>query len=187
MKRLYALLLIGCFVIGASFKVQDDDDKYKPAFTATLDGNTFQLQPEQLFRGLLVDKAASIDGKIPARTVINSTFAGPSYTGADSRQFTEGIQFEMKYDGNSKAGPVSDYSVSVQYQNATYYPLKDQSKITITALVWEYDKKHFILCADFNCKMRSMAYPNDGKKDIVLKGKMTNIRITVPSWLATKI
>ncbi len=155
------------------------------SFSATVDGVAFKLSNEQLYRGLLVNRAASMDGKIPARTVISATFTGPS-DGAEGRLIADNIQFEIGYHPG-KTGAPDMFVVSVQYKNGNYYMVKEQSELNITSFTWEDDRKHFVLSADFDCKMRSFGYPADNAKDVALKGRMDNIRITVPSWLAAKI
>ena len=153
------------------------------AFNATVNGISFELSNEQLYRGLLVNRAASMDGKIPTRTLISTSFTGVS--SGDGRLVADNIQFEIGYKPD-KTGTPENCVVSMQYQNTNYHMVKELSKLNITSFVWEDDRKHFIVSADFDCKMRSFGYPSDGIKDVALKGKMVNIRITVPSWLAAK-
>jgi hypothetical protein len=179
----FKTLLLSVFIIACSFK--QEDGTYKGSFTATLDGKPFQVQEDQLFRGLLTNKAASMDGKVPARTVISTVFNGPSYNLSEEKIFTENIQFEIAYE-TDKLGQPSYYALAMQHASSKYYLLKEQSKLTITQFSWESDKKHFRISADYDCKLRSWDHPKDGKKDIALKGKMSDIRITVPSWLTAK-
>lgn len=184
MKSIKFLLLSVVFICTCSFK-QEDEQTYRGSFTATIDGKNFQIQEDQLFRGLLMNKNASMDGRIPARTVISAMFNGQSYNLSEEKLFTESIQFEMGYE-DGKTGQPAYYALAMQFQSDKYYLLKDQSKMNISQFSWESDKKHFRISADFDCKMRSWGYPADGIKDVSLKGKMNNIRITVPSWLVAK-
>jgi hypothetical protein len=85
-----------------------------------------------------------------------------------------------------KLGEPSGYAIALQFSGTNYFMLTEGSKLEITKFEWESDRKHFNLSADFNCKLRSFGYPNDGKKDVMLKGRMSDIRITVPSWIANK-
>ncbi len=179
----FPLLVITVLVGFSSFSSMQDDGKDKGTFSATVDGKSFQLKPEDLMRGILVNKAGSMDGRTAAHTVINVTFNGPSYERKDGKAFNETVQFELNYE-DQKLGEPSLYSVALQYASTDYSMIKEQSKVHITQLNWEPDHKHFRLAADFDCKMRSWGYPNDGKKDVSLKGRMNNIRITVPSWIA---
>jgi len=173
------LFLLGCLAL-TSF--QGDD---QGAFYATIDGKPFQLRSDQLFRGLVSNKAGSMDGREPAKTVISATFNGPSYNAAEGRLFNENIAVEINYEADKK-GEAKTYTLGMQYQSGNYYTVKELSKLTVTQFEWESDKKHFHFSADFNCKLRSWGAPADGKKDISLKGKMTNIRVTVPSWVIAK-
>jgi len=164
---------------------EDDQQKDKGSFYATVDGKMFKVREDQLFRGILVSKSASMDGRTPSRTVISTTFNGATYDKADKTPFTESVAFEMSYE-ESKLGPPAIFSIALQVNSTDYSMVKETSKIKITDFVWEADHKHFHLSADFDCQMRSWGYPSDNKKDVNLKGHMTNIRITVPSWLAGK-
>ena len=180
MKTLTAIfLLLACLSL-TSFQEAD-----KSAFSATINGKVFQLREDQLFRGLVMNKNGSLDGRIPNRTVISTTFNGPSYDMSEGRLFNETIQFEINYEAD-KTGEPAYSAVAMQYESANYYSIKEQSKITVTQFEWESVNMHFRISADFNCKLRSWGAPGDGKKDIVLKGQMSNIRVTVPSWITAK-
>ncbi len=182
MKNLFAVFLLLICLSLSSFQ---EDRKDKATFHATVDGKTFQLKEDQLFRGIVANKAGSMDGRVPAKTVVSATFNGPSYDASEGRLFNENIQLEMNYEAD-KIGEPSGYAVAMQYESANYYSVKEQSKLTVTMFEWESDKKHFLISADFNCKLRSWGAPADGKKDMQLKGSMTNIRVTVPSWITAK-
>lgn len=158
------------------------DEKTVGSFTATIDNKAFKLREDQLYRGLLMTKSASMDGRTPSRTVINTTFNGSSYDLDTGHSFSETVQFEIGYEGE-KTGEPSNYAVALQYNSTNYFMIPDGSKISITQFSWESDKKHFMMSAEFNCKMRSFGYPADNKPDVTLKGKMNDIRITVPSWI----
>ncbi|HRG90565.1 MAG TPA: hypothetical protein PLW44_16195 [Chitinophagales bacterium] len=179
MKTFSTLLAIICIACMA-FRADE-----ATSFSATLDGKVYQLKQDQLLRGVVINKTGSMDGRTPTRTLISATFNGPSYDAAEGRLFNENIQFEILYEAD-KTGEPAYYLVGMQYESGNYHNIKEQSKLTITKFEWESDKKHFNLSADFNCKLRSWGAPTDGKKDILLKGKMTNIRITVPSWVTAK-
>ena len=86
MKTLTAIfLLFACL----SFAPLQEDEKDKSAFYATVDGKMFQLREDQLFRGLVLNKTGSLDGRAPNRIVINTTFNGPSYDASEGRLFNE--------------------------------------------------------------------------------------------------
>lgn len=185
MKPLTVLaLLVFALTFSSSNSDGDGLDANKGTFTATIDGKPFKLRDDQLYRGLLVTKSPSMDGRTPARTVITTNFNGFSYT-IDGKEFTESIAVEIGYQPD-KTGEYTSFSYALQYQSTNYFMVPDGSKMNVSRFEWEADKKHFLITADFECKMRSWGYPGDGKRDATLKGKMTNIRITVPSWLAQK-
>lgn len=180
------IIILALALSGLCFQNTDDyQQKEKGSFSALVDGKTFKLREDQLFRGILVSKSASMDGRTPARTVISTTFNGATYDKPDKTPFNESVAFEMSYE-DSKTGVPAIFSVALQYNSTDYSMIKEQSKVNITQFTWEDDHKHFHLSADFDCKMRSWGYPSDNKKDVNLKGHMTNIRITVPSWIGKK-
>ena len=111
MKTLTAIFfLFACL----SFAPLQEDEKDKSAFYATVDGKMFQLREDQLFRGLVLNKTGSLDGRAPNRIVINTTFNGPSYDASEGRLFNETIQFEISYEAD-KLGEPSIYAVAMQY------------------------------------------------------------------------
>lgn len=186
MKPLKAFLLLLAFTVTSFVHHRlEDEDKDKGSFFATVDGKVFQLREDQLFRGLLINKPGSMDGTTPARTVISVNFNGNSYDLNGGKIFSESVSVEIVYKGES-LGAQENYALALQYASTNYYMLKEQMNLSINEFTWESDKKHFRLSAEFNCKMRSWGYPSDGKKDVTLKGRMNNIRITVPSWLVQK-
>lgn len=185
MKFSFAIILVFALSSFAPSAGLDDDNNAKAIFSATVDGKAFKLREDQLLRGLLTSKAASMDGKTEARTVISASFEGPTYDLADGRTFTENVQFEIAFEPET-LGPSSQYAVALKYKSSNYYMVKDESKLSISGFEWESDKKHFRLSAEYDCKLRSWGYPADGKPDVDVKGRLSNIRITVPSWLVVK-
>ncbi len=179
----HTLIILFLAIAALCFKSGDDDaSKDKGSFFATVDGKMFKLRDGELFRGILISKSASMDGRTPARTVISTTFNGLTYDKSDKTPFNESVSFEMSYE-DSKTGEPTTYSSALQFTSTDYSMVKEKSKIKITQFTWETDHKHFRMSADFDCTMRSWGYPADNKKDVNLKGHMTNIRITVPSWV----
>ncbi|HLP19957.1 MAG TPA: hypothetical protein VK174_06630 [Chitinophagales bacterium] len=181
MKQLFTTVTL-IFALACLTSFRPDE---AASFSATLDGKPFQLKPDQLFRGIVMSKTGSMDGRTPTRTLISTTFNGPTYNATEGRLFNENIVIEINYEAD-KTGEPSFHAIAMQYESANYYNIKEQSKINVTGFVWESDKKHFSISAEFACKLRSWGAPADGKKDISLKGKMNNIRITVPSWVTAK-
>ena len=182
MNKTFTFILFSALFLVSSFKLEEDQVKDKGSFAATVDGRGFQLREDQLLKGVLISKSGSMDGRTPARTVISATIKGKSYDKSDGKPFNESVQIETSYEID-KIGNPELFSVALAYQSTEYSMVKEQSHFKITQFTWEDEHKHFRLSADFDCKMRSWGYPADGKKDINLKGKMSNVRITVPSWI----
>lgn len=162
-----------------------DGEASRAAFSAAVNGKSFELREDQLLRGIVSTKPGSMDGRSPARTVINATFNGPSYDVSEGRLFNEMLQFEMAYEPN-KIGTPPYYSIGLQYLSGNYYMLTEQSKLNVTQMDWETDNKHLRISVSFNCKMRSWGDPADSKPDVHLEGTISNLRVTVPSWINLK-
>lgn len=185
MKALIAATLFACTTLAPWHAGPDDGSLNNGAFVAMINGRTFKLRDDQLFRGLLVTKSPSMDGRTPARTVISTVFNGPTYSTDAGKEFNESISVEIDYHAD-KTGPYDAFAFAMQYESTNYFMLRENCKLNVTQFAWEEDKKHFRLSADFDCKMRSWGYPGDGSQDVALKGRMSNVRITVPSWLVQK-
>ncbi len=184
--KLFTILVAALTGFGCSvFWGIDGSGDTSPAFATIINNKPFELQQDQLLRGIVMNKTGSIDGRVPARTVISATFNGPSYDISEGRLFNENIQMELNYEPEH-IGSLKYYSMAVRYMSGSYYLLGDESKLKITRFDWESDRKHFLLSADYNCKLRSWGAPTDGKRDIYLSGSFTNLRITVPSWVTIK-
>lgn len=180
MKLFTYLLLPVVLLLASSFRPAEEVKGY---FSATIDGKPFKLRDDQLLKGILEKKSGSMDGRSAGGTIISFTVYGPSYDRPDGRPFNESIQVEMSYEPD-KLGEPTTYVLGMQFEMTDYAMVKEQTKVKITQFTWEADHKHFIMAAEFDGKMRSWGYPNDKKSDVNLKGKMSNIRVTVPSWLA---
>ena len=90
------LIILLVAVTGLCFQTgEDEQQKSKGSFFATVDGRMFKLRDDQLYRGILERKSASMDGRTPPRTVINVAFNGATYDKPDKTSFSESIAFEM--------------------------------------------------------------------------------------------
>ena len=155
------ILLFCLSVMSGSFR-QGDETKDKGSFSATVDGSHFECE-SKLFRGILVSKEASMDGRTPARTVISVSFKGPSYNIDGGKFFSESVEFEINYK-EQKTGNASDYLAVLQYKSTNYFMVKEQSKLNITKMEWEGDKKHFWLSADFRLQDAEYGLPERWKE-----------------------
>jgi len=152
-------------------------------YSATLNGSAFQFRDYWPTNALLYRQQESLDGRIPARTVISIILSGVSRTDSSGKQFHEGIQFEIMYE-EGKLGEPAVYTVSMQHQWGLYSIIKGQGALTVTGFNWEPDHRSFRLSVDVNCVMHSFCSPVDPKNDIVLEAHISNVLITVPAWVA---
>jgi hypothetical protein len=177
------LFLVAHSLMSANMHHIDPVDS-RGVFKATLNGAAFKVRDDQIYRGVLINRAGSMDGKIPARTMMNVVFNGPTQE-HEGKPIAESLQFEIAYVPE-KTGDVRTFTIAAQHNQSNYFLVKEESKLTITGFEWEEGKKHFVMSAEFNCKMRSYSNPTDGTKDLAVKGTMQNIRITVPSWVENR-
>jgi hypothetical protein len=154
-------------------------------FTATIDGNTFIFRDKLPLNAMMVKQPGSLDGRMPERTLITISLTGNSYEAVDGHWFTDNIQFEINYTGQLSGEPRL-YTISLQYNSTVYSCIKGGGQLKITRLDWQPDQRGFKLTAEFDCTMRSWGHPEDGKKDINLKGMLSNISINIPPWLIAK-
>lgn len=186
MRLFTFILLLGLGSTTTSFVKRDTFGEWQGTLLATINGEPFALRQDQYYTGMLLTKEGSMDGRIPPRTVINSTFYGPSYLLIGNRTFDENIALEVAYDCDKKCTG-SQFAFALQHDSTNYYMVREQSKFTVTQFVCEADKRHFRLSADFDCRMRSWGYPADNKPDVLLQGSLINLRITIPGWFASRI
>lgn len=185
--RVFTLLVL--FVISvtaSSYSKRDTESTWQGTLIATVNGQAFRIRNDQPYAGILLTKGGSMDGRIPPRTVINSTFYGPSYSLSDNRTFDENIAIEIQYDCDKKCTG-NLFVFALQFDSTNYYMVREQSNLKVIQFVCESDKRHFRLSADFDCVMRSWGYPADNKPDIQLQGSLINLRITIPGWFASRI
>lgn len=153
---------------------------------ASVSGAPYHVREDQYLRGLLLTKVGSVDGRVPNKSYVGLTAYGNNME-EGAKYFEEKIMLEFDFNANTTLGEQSGYSIGLRYKGSDYYVLADQPQhFTITNITWEEDKKHFRVSANFECKMRTWGYPSDGKPDATFKGSIENIRVTVPSWLASK-
>jgi hypothetical protein len=97
------------------------------------------------------------------------------------------IMIDFDFNAYTRLGKQTGYSIGLRYKGSDYYVLQNEPQnFTITSINWEDDKKHFRVSTTYDCKMRTWGYPSDGKPDATFKGSIDNIRVTVPTWLASK-
>lgn len=185
MRVFTSLALFVLAITASSFIKRDDNSLSDGMMMASINGKPFTLRQDQLVNGMLLTKSGSMDGRIPTRTVITTTFYGSSYT-FNNTTFDENISLELQYDCDKKCTG-NLFAFSLQYDSTNYYMVREQSQLTISHFACEADKRHFRLSGEFTCSMRSWGYPTYNKPDITLKGRLINLRITIPGWFASRI
>ena len=146
-------------------------------YGASVDNEIFEIRNYRPFVATVKVQPCSLDGQIPAKTVISLIMDGRSYDGAD-----ETVQLELSFaDPMLPDSKLS--SASLLHNSAVYAMVKgESSNITITDLVWSSDHKSLTFSVDFDCIMRCWEHATTGKKDVTLKGEMSKIHVTVPGW-----
>lgn len=179
---LFSLLLLAPLQEPTFLQEQED----RGYIRATVSGAPFNVREDQYLRGLLLTKVGTVDGRVPNKSYVSLTAYGNNMEEGSS-YFEEKIMIDFDFNSSTTIGEQTGYSIGLRYKGSDYYVLQNEPQnFTITSINWEDDKKHFRVSATYECKMRTWGYPSDGKPDATFKGSIENIRVTVPTWLASK-
>ena len=149
-------------------------------FGAVINNKSFVTRDHFPFSAKLVTKPASMNGAIPAKTLVSIIMDGQSYTSPDGSMFDETVQVELVLVP-SLMPDTSLSSIYLLHNSTVYTSLKDEtSKVRITDFTWADDGRSFNISIDFNCTMRSWEYASTGEGEVNLKGKMSKIHVTLP-------
>jgi hypothetical protein len=152
-------------------------------YGASVDNEFFEIRDYVPFVARVVGQPCSLDGRIPAKTIVSLILDGKSYTAKDGSPFNETVQLELTFADpmlpNSKLS-----SASLLHNSTVYAMVKgDSSNIAITDLVWSGDHRSFNFTVNFDCIMRCWEHETSGKADVILKGEMSKIQVRVPGYV----
>jgi hypothetical protein len=149
-------------------------------YGASIDNEIFEIRDYVPFVANVVAQPSSLDGRAPAKTVINLALDGKSYTGKDGSAFNEIIQLELTF-ADPKQPDTKLSSISMLHNSTAYNMVKgDSSNITISDFIWSSDHRSFNFSINFDCTMRCWEHASTGKADVNLKGEMSQIQVAVP-------
>jgi hypothetical protein len=152
-------------------------------YGASVNNEIFEVKDKFPFVADIIAQRASMDGRSPAKTIISLILDGKSYTAKDGSPFDEIVQLELTF-ANPTLPDTKLSSVSLQHNSTVYAMVKgDSSNITITDFIWSNDHRSFNFSVDFDCIMRCWEHATTGKGDVILKGEMSKIHVTVPGWI----
>ena len=151
-------------------------------FVAKVDAVPFALRDYLPISAQLLNHPGPIDGKSAETKKIYITLTGTTYDAGGGKFFDQAILMEMYYDENSPDKPLLS-NIYLQLKSTAYSLVASDSAMKVTSFNWEPSHKSFRIWIDFDCTMRSWAYPNDGKKDLQLEGRLSNILVNIPPWL----
>ena len=160
---------------------ESDPDFVKgQCFSAFVDNDRFPLMGYRSVNATLVADGSSLGNGMEARTIININLGGKSDTTIGEDLYPETIRLNLALTEPISPGSAS-CNVSLNHRSAVYTMLKgDASNVEIIDFVWGMDRKSFILTLKFDCTMRSLGFPADGKSDVNLKGKLVRLHVTAP-------
>ncbi len=149
-------------------------------YSAFIDNQNFPLRGYRPVTATLIAEPADMDGSTPARTMISISIGGSSESANGEILTGEAIELQL-----ALIEPISPESaichITLHHLTKAYAILKgDASNVEITDFIWSMDRKSFTLSLNFNCTMRSTGFPNDGMKDVNLKGKLVRVHVTDP-------
>lgn len=191
MQRVILFVFVSAvLMLTASFKKQAIDERYSNSgyFMAIVGGGMFELRDADKYRAEMRTKTASMNNRTSEinRSATSITFYGNSFKDAEGNSFDETLSFEYALN-NGNTGVVNDLKVDLNYDKYNYYQIPEKTKFTVTKLDWSADHKTCLVTADFDCKMRRWGFPVDDQLVVRLKGRMVNINVTVPPWIASKL
>lgn len=191
MKRtILSVFLFATLLFGSSFKPQSSQEKYSNSgyFMAILGTGMFELRDNDKYRAEMRTKGGTMNNNSSElnRSATSIMFYGNSFTDADGKSFDENLNVEYTLN-NGGTGEVNDLKIDLNYDKYNYYQIPEKSSFQITKLEWSADHKNCLVSADFNCKMRRWGFPADEQPIVRLKGRMVNINVMVPPWIASKL
>ena len=151
-------------------------------YGASVDNEIFEIRNYSPFVANVIAEPSSLDGRAPAKTVVNLILDGKSYTGKDGMAFDETVQLELSF-ADLMLPDTKLSSASLLHNSTVYAMVKGKSSnITISDITWSDDHRSFTFSVNFDCVMRCWEHASAGKKDVTLKGEMSKIQVTVPGW-----
>lgn len=149
-------------------------------FSALIDNTKLQLKGFRPITATLVESPAQDMG---ARTIVSIAIGGNSGAASDS-MLNETIQMQLVLNEPISPGDAI-CKVTMNHQSVAYAMVKgDASNVEVTDFIWSMDRKSFMLSLKFNCTMRSLGFPADGKKDVNLKGQIVRVQVTSTNAIA---
>jgi hypothetical protein len=152
-------------------------------YGASVDNEVFEIRNYSPFVANVIAEPSSLDGRAPAKTVINLILDGKNYTGKDGMAFDETVQLELSF-ADLMLPDTKLSSASLLHNSTVYAMVKgNSSNITISDIIWSSDHRSFTFSVNFDCVMRCWEHASTGKKDVTLKGEMSKIQVTVPGLI----
>jgi hypothetical protein len=153
-------------------------------FSALVDNTKFQVKGFRPISATLVAGPSAPDVDMGARTIVNIAMGGKGDAANDDSMLHETIQLQLVLTEPISPG-AAVCKVLLNHQSVAYAMVKgDASNVEVTDFIWSMDRKSFMLSLKFNCTMRSLGFPADGKKEVNLKGQIVRVQVVSPNVIA---
>jgi hypothetical protein len=145
-------------------------------FTAFIDNVSYQLSGFKPVTATVIEPTAAGD-ETAAKTIINIIIPGKAEAINNGE---ETIKLSVALTEPISPGSAG-FNISLVHNGAAYTLVKgDGSNVEVTDFIWSRDRKSFMLSLNFNCTMHSTIFPEDGKRNVNLKGKLLRVKVMVP-------
>ncbi len=177
-------------VVLSSFKAEVYRDSYKDSGTlsAGVNEQSFTVREKEFYRAMLLSKTNPLAIASERTKYITSLqFFGPEVMAPDSSFFTPDINVAYTFNREAAEGQVADLSIELHHNFGTYYLMPGENIFKVTRVDWSADRSHFLLTAEYDCEMRMQGFPIEMQPIARLKGTLTDIEVSVPPWIASKL
>lgn len=190
MKPTLSFTLLIALLALSSFTPEVYRDGYKDSgnINASVNDESFKPREKEFYRAMLLSKTNALAIASERTKYITSLqFFGTEIMAPDSSFFTPDITVAYTFNRENAEGQVPDLSIELHHNFGTYYLMPGENIFTVTHVEWSADKTHFLLSAEYDCEMRMQGFPIEMQPIARLKGTLTNIEVSVPPWIASKI
>jgi len=194
MQKLYTCItLVLVWFSFNSFTPEGYRDLYQEAgtFDASINGQNFVTRQSGFYRAMLVNKPNPFAATAADRNRVAASlyFYGVDTVDEQGNPLNEYISIEYPFTTFAQ-GEISDInfvSFDMHYDKSDFYMLPEGNFFKVSKLEWSADKTSFTLSGKFDCMMHKRGYGNEQQPAVRLKGYITDVKVSVPPWIAARI
>ncbi len=185
-----SLSFIIALVALSSFRTDGYRATYKDTGTisAAINEQGFAVREKEFYRAMLLSKTNAL-AIASERTIYIASlqFFGEEVMAPDSTFFTPDISIAYTFNPRMEEGQVQNLSVEMHQNFGGYYLMPGDNIFKVTSVAWNPEKSSVTLSAEYDCELRKQGFPIELQPIARLKGTLTNIEVSVPPWIASKL